>query len=81
MTEWQPLQAHQDSVIAGHPAWEALVAALRPVAPQLREVAAAQLAAPSWRPGETAEHAAYAEGGKAVWRMLLALANRQEREA
>lgn len=79
MTAWQPLQPQPEALLPRDPAWEALAAALRGVAPQVQAVAMAHLTAPSWRPGETAEHAAYAEGGKAVWRLLLALA--QERPA
>jgi hypothetical protein len=73
MTAWQPLQPQQEPLLPRDPAWEALAAALRAVAPQVQAVATPHLTAPSWRPGETAEHAAYAEGGKAVWRLLLAL--------
>lgn len=53
-------------------AWRAVAAALRQVAPSLRVVAARDLDQPSWRPGERVEDAAYAEGRKQVWRMLLA---------
>jgi hypothetical protein len=76
---WQPLDPTPAAAVAtADPAWQALGAALRAVEPQLRAVAQAHLVAPSWRPGETAEHAAYAEGAKATWRLLLALAMRGE---
>lgn len=70
---WQPLTPQEEALLQRAPAWEALAAALRAVAPHVQTVATAHLTAPSWRPGETAEHAAYAEGGKAVWRLLLAM--------
>jgi len=76
MSGWQPFDPVTDASLPADEALAALAAALRAVRGPLRAVAEAQLMAPSWRPGETAEHAAYVEGGKAVWRTLLALAER-----
>jgi hypothetical protein len=74
---WDPFAPAPHPTLAVDPAWVALAAALRQAAPAVEAIALAELTAPSWRPGETAEHAAYAEGGKAVWRTLLALAERR----
>ena len=77
MSNWQPFDPVMDMSLPADEALAALAAALRAVAPQLRAVAEAQLMAPSWRPGETVEHAAYAEGGKAVWRFLMQITERE----
>lgn len=78
MTAWHPLAPVETGIVTEPaPEWQALAAALRQAAPALRQIALARLTAPSWQPGETAEHAAYAEGTKAVWRLLLGLVERE----
>ncbi|MFN7000502.1 MAG: hypothetical protein ACK4ST_10800 [Elioraea tepidiphila] len=51
--------------------WRAVAAALRPVAAQLRALAARELERPSWMPGQSVEDAAFAEGRKLMWRQML----------
>jgi len=76
---WSPLDPPPGASLPADENLAAVVAALRPVRAAFEAVADAMLAAPGWQPGGGAEHAAFIEGQKTVWRLLRRLMDAEDR--
>lgn len=66
-----PLPAGREAASAERAAWDAIIAALRPVAASVRVVVDAQLRSASYRRGDTLDEVAWVEGRKQALRELL----------
>jgi len=78
---WQPFDPPEPVALPEDANLAALAAALRPVRAALEAVALRVLTAPGWQLGASLPEAAFIEGQKTVWRLLLRLTESERSSA